>query len=359
MDVLVPKDFDIASIEKCMMDYDCNFVSYEDEDAIDSRLGSDFIVLQEKYFIAHVAGRQVKCDYDCRNFIMRRLYPGQGSDKVLIYNDNFFVEKIDGVVHNRQPPYLLFTNECIRGFNAEDNTIIANYTNVDIPKFAETTKSKECNHMFYVVYLGDDQYICCDVRTLKTYEYSSVIKHRIMSILREKSNDPFAQLQAEYEELKSIKTLPRVSNFHLRDIEGRSLETNTDYRLELYDNDQDILYLYKDKLSATYYLNAKKVDKVVVQYSVIDGIHYLTCKNKYMYAADNGIQFTDQRPRKNQRLQFQVTENNSFIMVQWNQRNCLELEVITCSYTMIYFSKHSSRNEDVSHLQFFLKKVET
>lgn len=359
MDVLVPKDFDIASIEKCMMDYDCNFVSYEDEDAIHSRLGSNFIVLQEKYFIAHAAGLQVKCDYDCRNRIMRKLYPSQGDEESLM-NNNFSLEKIDGVIQNCEPPYLLFTNECIRGYDTEDNTIIANYTNVDILKFAETTKSKECNNMFYVVYVGDDQYIYCDVRTLITYEYSSAIKHRIISILCGKPYDPFSQLQ----ELKPSKLLPRVSNFHLRDIEGRPVETNAGYHLELYDEDRAVLDFYEDQLCATHSLNAMTVDKVVVQYSIVDGIHYLTWKNQFMRVAHadafNGIQFTDQMPGKHQRLQFQVTENNTFIMVQWNQLNCLVLEVVTCNYTMIYFlSKHSSRRTNVHHVQFFLKKVET
>lgn len=110
---------------------------------------------------------------------MRKLYQSQGDVEVFINND-FSLEKIDGVIRNHEPPYLLFTNECIRGYDTEDNSIIANYTNVDILKFAETTKSKEYNHMFYVVYLGNDQYLCCGVGNPKTYEYSSAIKHRII-----------------------------------------------------------------------------------------------------------------------------------------------------------------------------------
>lgn len=39
-----------------MKDYDCNFVSFEGEDAINSRIGSNFIVLQEKYLLLMLQG---------------------------------------------------------------------------------------------------------------------------------------------------------------------------------------------------------------------------------------------------------------------------------------------------------------
>lgn len=171
------------------------------------------------------------------------------------------------------------------------------------------------------------------------------------SILYGKSDDPLAQLHAELEELNSIKPLPEVSNFHLRDIEGRPVEANTDYDLELYDEDHDILNAFEDQLRATYYLNAHNENEVVVRYSIVDGVHYLTWKNKYMHAAGDGrhgIQLSDQLSRKHQRLQFQVTENNTFIMVQWNQRNCLLLELLTCSYSQIYFLPNYLSKSDVS-----------
>ncbi|CAO3696540.1 unnamed protein product [Umbelopsis ramanniana] len=352
MDVLMPKGFDLTSIEKCMVDYDCNFISFKDDEAISSRIGTNFIILQDTYFIAHIGdtdagNEQYKCDYDCRNCVMRDMYPRKGDTFF-----GFFLEPIDGLSHNFTPPYLLFTNECIRGYESDHNTIIANYTKVDIPQFAEITKSKSCNHKFFIVYLGDDQYICCDMQTLETYEYASVIKYRVIEILCGKSDDPFSQLNSEYEELKLIKPLPRFSDFQLKDIEGHPVLENTDYRLEMYDYDEDVLQMHYAKLAATYY--KVRVDIIVVQCCIVDGVYYLVRRSKYLHVTDGRVEmsFTDQIPIKHQRLQFQVTERNTFKTVQWNQRNYLTSFGVITNYTNLVLQ---AGNDD--HLELYLKRL--
>ncbi|KAI8578854.1 hypothetical protein K450DRAFT_244842 [Umbelopsis ramanniana AG] len=356
MDVLYPKGFNLSSIEKCMIDYDCHFIAYEDDEAINSRLGTDFVILQETCFIAHVSRastgyaneEEFKCDYDCRNRVMKDLYPNKWERSF-----QFDLETVDGVIHNTSPPYLLFTNECIRGYSSDHNTIIANYTRVDIPKFAEMIKSKPCNDKFFVVYLGDDQYICCNTRTLETYEYKSVIKYRVIQILCGESDDPFIQLKSEYEQLSSINPLPKFSDFQLKDIEGQPVLENTDYRLEMYDYDEEVLDMHDSKLYATYYRNATGM--MVVQCSIIDGIYYLVRKNRYLHSAEDykyTVSFTDQIPVKHQRLQFQVTEKNTLKIVQWNQLNYLTACSVTSNYTDISLE---AGNDD--HLELYLKRL--
>ncbi|KAI9286247.1 hypothetical protein BC943DRAFT_379503 [Umbelopsis sp. AD052] len=354
MDVLFPRGFDLTSIEKCMMDYDCNFIAYEDDEAINSRIGTNFIVLQETCFIAHVSNspprhgnKLFKCDYNCRNSVMKSLYPNNGD-----YFYGFFLRTIDDVIHNTSPPYLLFTNECIKGYSSDYNTIITSYTRVDIPKFVDIAKSKPCNDKFFVVYLGDDRYICCNTQTLETYEYPSVIKYRIIEILCGESDDPFIQLKSEYKQLKSIKPLPRLSDFQLKDIEGQPILENTDYRLEMYDYDEDVLDMHDFKLYATYHVNLVKM--IVVQCSIIDGVHYLVRENRYLHIADgrDNMTFTDQIPAKHQRLQFQVTEKNTFKTVQWNQLNYLTAEMVLSNYTRLFLQAGEG-----DHLELYLKRL--
>ncbi|KAI9286246.1 hypothetical protein BC943DRAFT_359416 [Umbelopsis sp. AD052] len=356
MDVLFPKGFDLTSIEKCMMDYDCNFIAYEDDEAIDSRIGTNFIVLQETHFIAHVSNachdaknKQFKCDYDCRNKVMRNLHTDQG--KTFYYLGA--TEGVDGIYHNDKAPYLLFTNECIRGYQSTNDTIISNYTSVDIHKFAEIAKSKRCNEKFFDIYLGNDDYICCNAQTLETYEYKLAVKYRVIEILCDSSDDPFHQLKSEDEKLKLIKSLPsKSSNFHLKDIEGNTVKENVDYYLEIYDQDDDILDMYQDELWSRWYEN--QTEQIIVQYSIVNGIHYLVYNNKYLHVADGtiGVTLSDQVPYQHQRLQFQVTEDNTFRTVQWDQRLFLQLEILNCSSGSVQFSA-----DDSNSLELYLKRV--
>ncbi|KAI8578855.1 hypothetical protein K450DRAFT_281340 [Umbelopsis ramanniana AG] len=356
MDVLYPKDFDLTSIEKCMMDYDCHFIAYEDDEAINSRLGTNFVILQETCFIVHVGGattgsgnEEFKCDYDCRNRVMKDLHPKKGEK----FRGISATRGTDGIYYNNAAPYLLFTNECIRGYAGTDNTIIANYTRVDIPNFAEIAKSKRCNEKFFDVYLGNDDYICCNRQTLETYVYTSVTKHRVIQILCSESDDPFHQLKSEDEKLKLSKPLPRnSSDFHLKDIEGHTVEENTDYYLEIYDHDDDVLDMYEDELWSRYY--EYQIEQTIVQCSIVNGIHYLVYGNKYLHVADesNAITLSNQVPYQHQRLQFQFTENNTFRTVQWNQCIFLILNILTCSSGSVQFTA-----DDGPPLELYLKRV--
>jgi hypothetical protein len=372
--VLFPKDLDIKSIQKCPIDFNCEFAPLEDKATIDG-LGpsSNFVIFQKDYFIAHVAGHEIKCDYNCRNRVMtdvfkwRSLEPPLDEDREFLYS--YLVrsnELINDIVHNNELPHMIFSNESLPcDVNYLTNSIMEPYISVDIQTFAEITKSKPCNHDSFVVHFVDEnlqdrkrkpfpnhQFICCNMKTLETYEYRSVIKYRVMEILCVKSDDPFVQLKSEYEQLKSIKPLPRFSDFHLKDIEGQPVLENTDYHLEMCDQDEDVLGMHDAKLYATYYRN--RTDPIVVQCYIIDGIFYLVRKNKYLHVADgrDKMSFTDQFPIKHQRLQFQVTNKNTFKTVQWNQLNYLTTFSPTTNYTNLMLKEG---NDD--HLELYLKRL--
>ncbi|CAO3693199.1 unnamed protein product [Umbelopsis ramanniana] len=296
MDILVPKGFAIDSIEKCMMDYDCNFIEYDDEEAISSRLGSTFIVLKESYFMAHYQDQQVKCDYNCRNRIMKELIAGNGR-----VGESDHLEKVNDVLRGKKPPYLLFTNECIRDSRAEDDSIIADYTTEDIysdiDRLLEIVKSKQCYQKFFAAYLGNDLYLCFHTQHLNGIEYDEFNKCHVIDTFYGYSEDPMAQLKSDCQKQIPVEPLPKLPTFKLMDIEGNPVEENTNYQLEMYDQDMDILSFSHDgKLYATACENQLK--PLVVKYSIIDGIHYLTYKNKYLHVADESaeISLTDKLP---------------------------------------------------------------
>lgn len=150
MEVLVPLNFDLESIDKCLVDYYCKFVELDD---IEKRIGTTFVILQEKYFIFYVGKyHNIVCDYNCRNFVMKRLYPRQGDyDKLMNTNFDGKLNLVDNIFYNIEMPYLLFTKENIQQNGAEDNTIIKYYEEINIERFAQITKENRCNKNFFVV----------------------------------------------------------------------------------------------------------------------------------------------------------------------------------------------------------------
>lgn len=258
MDVLISPGFDRESIDKCMIDELCNFIPL---DNIEQRLGTIFVILYEKHFAVYTAKHHnVLFGYNCRNFVMKYLYPRRGNDlyyeRVINSSFDHKLKLIDNIFYNNQLPYLIFTNEGLHNNATEENTIIENYTEIDTQKFANIVKSKSCYDKFFVVYLGNDQYMCCIVDSLETYQYSSRIKYRVIQMLYEDVNN-LAKLKTEDEELKMRKPLERINNFQLVDIEGHPVEEQKDYYLNMFDKDEDVLDIYDEKIYATYYKNSK------------------------------------------------------------------------------------------------------
>ncbi|KAG2174433.1 hypothetical protein INT43_004456 [Umbelopsis isabellina] len=116
----------------------------------------------------------------------------------------------------------------------------------------------------------------------------------------------------------------RLPNFQLVHIDGNLVEEDVNYFLRMYDQPDDVLkvsdLLDYDTLYATYRLNL--ASRIIVRYSIIDGIHYLTHeKKKFQVNEEKGheeVIFADEIPAKQSRLEFHVTENNTFKMALLN-----------------------------------------
>ena len=193
------------------------------------------MILQEKNFIIYTAKHHgIVCDYNCRNFVMSHLFPRRGNDlyyERLINNHFRELKLIDNVLYNTEMPYLLFTNERIPKNGTEYNTIIEHYAEINIENFAEIAKSKQCHDKFFVIYLGNEQYMCCNMDTLETYQYTGRLKYRVVRMLYEDINN-IAKLKLEDEALKMRKSLQRINNFQLVDVAGYLVEENRDYYLK-------------------------------------------------------------------------------------------------------------------------------
>ncbi|KAG2177796.1 hypothetical protein INT43_003043 [Umbelopsis isabellina] len=186
-----------------------------------------------------------------------------------------------------------------------------------------------------------------------------ITKHRkpLELLLRKDPKEVFvpAEVNDNFEVQNSTDPLTRGANFQLLDIEGNPVEQKIDYCLEMWGVDEDVLNV-SDVLYATEYQD--NIDKMIVQCLIINGIHYLVSNNKYFQAAvddderQGQILLSTKLPKKVQRLQFQVTQFNTFKVVQWNQRTYLHAEQIDLQHTFFYFQ------DDECELDFFLKRCE-
>src|ERR1700730_1137086 len=265
MEILVPLDFDLESIDKCLVDEYCTFAKLDD---IEKRIGTIFMILQEKKFIFYTAKHHnIVCDYNCRNFVMRHLYPNCGDpyyDNLIKSNFGGKLKLINNVLYNTEMPYLFFTKENIMVNEAEDNTIVEYYKEVDIERFVQITKKKQCHDKFFVVYLGDDQYMCCNTNTLETYQYDARMKYNIFQMLYDDVSF-ISHIRAK------DKTLQRVNNFHMIDIAGHQVTDNKDYYLKIVDNNgTDVLEIFNNELTG----GTDKTD-LVVQCVVENNIVYI------------------------------------------------------------------------------------
>ena len=375
LSVLFPKDFDINSIQKCPIDSYCKFIPLDD-DALNEEAKLPFVVLQENYFIAHLGDREVKCDYNCRNRILSYLYKffthywhydhSHGNKKI---DNNFGIDLIDGTLQNNELPHLVFATEGLRisdDVDDDSNCILETYTTLDLQNFAEITRSKTCNQNFFVIYLGPNaetqhRYMCCNMKTLETHEYSGAMKSRIEKALYEDVDACIRKWKAEDQALEMKKPAKRASNFRLVDIQGNPAEEDTDYLLQMYDQPEDVLKdeEYVNLIYATYRLN--RSSKIIVRYCIVDGVHYLTYNGKYLNISDKEelgyMEVEDEVPEKESRLEFHVTENNTFKTVQWDKTVWLTARKQTLNYTTIHFDDDEEVVRWGTPLELMLSRV--
>ncbi|KAG2185078.1 hypothetical protein INT43_000991 [Umbelopsis isabellina] len=377
--VLVPKTLDITAIQKCPVDYNCEFISKEDK-AASEKLKNIYVIYQENYFIANLDGYEVKCDYNCRNRVMTTLCHYRSFDQQKIsslLDKKFDLDFIDDVVHNNNPPLMIFSNEELFPTNYQRNSIMENYSSVDVQQLASNTQSKPCRQDFFLIYLGekevqifcrscnksrkkkDARYMCCSMKTLETYEYSWELIRRVDQMLLGDVDECIAKLKAEDEVAKLQKPAKRMTNFRLTDIDGNLVEENVDYYLQLFTVPEDVLKIrsYSNSFYATYRLN--RSEKIIVRYVVQDNIHYLTYKDQILQGVGNQDEFgfDEQVPEKKARLEFHVTENNAFKTVRWDDDIWLTFEKHTLCYSSITFNSSIESVRVPKPLELCLKKA--
>jgi hypothetical protein len=370
--VLVSRDLDIRSLQKCLVDFNCRYIPLDDNPP---RVGFPVKVFTfyKHYFVARVGDRELKCNYNCRNRVMSFPlgYPSLSrEEKQELENRNYGLDLIDGMLHNTQLPHLIFTNGRAWRSPYDTNTIMENYKTLDIQKFAEITKSKPCNQNFFLVYLGPRnidsrwntsfRFMFCNMKTLETYEYSHEIRSFVEKSLLEDPDTCIAKWKAEDEALQLKQYTEKTPDFRLLDIEGSPVEENTDYYIGLYDLPEALL---KVNRYSKIYLNIytpyrlKHAHKMVVRYTVIDGIHYLTHENRFLQGYVQKVGLVDQLPEKDMRLEFHVTENNTFKTVQWNKSIWLTLQKHTVNNSSIEFDHQEVTIRWGTPLELFLKRA--
>lgn len=248
----------------------------------------------------------------------------------------------------------------------DSNCILETYTTLDLQNFAEITRSKTCNQNFFVIYLGQNdkeqhQYMCCNMKTLETHEYSGAMKSRFEKSLYEDVDACIRKWKAEDQALEMKKPAKRTDNFRLVDIQGNPMEEDTDYLLQMYDQPEDVLKEgeFADLIYATYRLN--RASKMIVRYCIMDGVHYLTYNGKYLTVSDRGefgyMEEEGQVPEKESRLEFHVTDNNTFKTVQWDETVWLTTKKETLNYTTIHFDENEEVVRWGKPLELMLSRV--
>lgn len=348
MEVLVPQYINLESIDKCLIDNYCTFVKF---DNIEKRIGTRFVILQEKNFVFYTAKyHNIVCDYNCRNVVMTHLYPESDPyyDDLINSHFNGKLTLMNNIFYNTELPYMFFTKENIRMNSTEDNTIVEYYQELDINKFAEIVKTKQYYDKFFIVYLGNEEYMCCNTNTLETYQYNVRMKY---NIIRKLYNDINVISHMKEEENKITTDLQRTNNFSMVDITGRQIIEGKNYYLKIFDdfNDEDdensdsntdVLRIVNNELSG----GVSGID-LIVQCVTENNIVFIKHENKYLYAAnENSIQLSQTIPPKDKRLQFHFT-NNKFKVVQWNQNAYMTIDWVVSSYGNITFDKWHNDTE--------------
>lgn len=366
--VLYPGDLDLKSIQRCPVDFEWEFIRLDD-DILKEKQAVIYVRFQENCFVVHLFGREYKCNYNSRNLVMSGIHAycvfGESPAFTEMVSRNFEQHLNHIIVRKNELPFLVFTNESISGIGS-NNTIMEDYAAIDLQRFAEITKSKPCNHNFFVVYLGrketpDGRYICCNVKTLETYEYSDKIRSKVEQMLINDIDGCIAKWKAEDELIELNKPAKRILDFHLLDFDGHPVEENTDYHLQMYDQPEEILKIldYRPVIYGTYRLN--RADKIVVRYAIVDGIHYLTRENQFLqvHGSNDEIGFADEIPERDKRLEFHVTDNNTFRTVQWNKTIWLAFEKETFNYSSITFNEDDTIVRRGKRLELLLTKKQT
>jgi hypothetical protein len=259
-----------------------------------------YLVLKKDYFTFNVGKiKGIKCDYECRNYIMYDLK----RPMLEIYYKNMIdcefegdLELRNGIFYNRKTPYMIFTNEYVDDMNS----VMESYDQIDIDKMIHIIHQKKCHQDFFIIYEGDEKYISCSIHTRHLNHFDEVYKDMIVEQLYEDPN-----VVVEFTE----RNPPVV----------RTVEENKKYRMRM---PEDSFSIFNDQLIGTMY-----GDDLIVEFVLKSGKAFIVHDGKYL--TEHGT-FVSEMPEEG----FDIYENG----VGFRDK-IMDIEWYKASYGEVVFNK--------------------
>jgi len=323
MDIVVGADVNIDSIDKCLMDYYATITEHATK--------HKYIILETDYFTFTVGDVvcNIKCDYECRNYIMSELFmpkPDSYYERMINTSFNNDLALKNGIFYNTRRPYMLFSNEPFKTYLTERNTITETYAEVDIQHMTNIVRQKRCHQTFFIVNLGNGEYMSCNTTSFHVNRYPQHAHHDVLDNLY-----MYPDLAIEMPE----KEIPTTTSTLSMDMNGNPIRDDHYYYLNILtenDNDNnDILMVVDDKI-----IGSNGDDGLIVRCKMMNDQMYFIYMNKYYICADDdqNIVLNDEMPSPDQCLQF-VDNDNRFKIV--HKDKFMDIDWITSSYGDILF----------------------
>ena len=247
MEIIIESD--VSFVQKCVMDRYYTVVEQHTQDK--------YLVLKKDYFTFNVGKiKDIKCDYECRNYIMYELK----KPLLEMYYKNMIdcefegdLDLRNGIFYNRKRPYMIFTNEYVD----DVNSIMESYDQIDIDKMIHIIHQKECHQDFFIIYEGDEKYISCSIHTRHLNHFDEAYKDMIVEQLYEDPN-----VVVEF-----TKRNPPVRTMDIKE--------NVDYRLQTAMG--DTFHIFENRIIAT-----SEEHDFIIQFVIRDDQIFIRHQNKYI-----------------------------------------------------------------------------
>lgn len=259
MEIIIESD--VLCVQKCVMDRYYTIVEQPTQDK--------YLVLKKDYFTFNVGNTQnIKCDYECRNYIMYEL---KKPLREIYYKDMIdckFEEDLelrDGIFYNKKRPYMIFTNEYIDDINS----IMEPYDQININQMVDIIHHKKCNQDFFIIYEGNGKCVSCNVYTHHLNHFDEAYKDMIVEQLYEDPN-----VVVEF-----TKRNPLIHTIDIKE--------NIDYRFQTAMG--DTFDIFDNRMIAV-----SERDGFIIQFVIRDNQVFIRHKNKYI--AGGTMELVDDMP---------------------------------------------------------------
>jgi hypothetical protein len=295
-----------VSYQKCVMDYRYKIV--------DEPTQSRYIVLENDYFTLNTETiKNVKFDYECRNYIMcelnRKCSEWYYTKMIDCCFENDFELK-NGVFHNKRKPYMFFTNKYVPDLDhLAINSIMENYNDINIDNMISIVASKKCHQDFFIIYNGKGKYISCNVHTQHLNYFEEEDKDLVTEKLYE---DPNLVIEIRKHQPIAIVDIKEDVNYRI------STDTG------------EILTTYFDEVAATVEGN-----DFVVQFLISNGEVFIKHENKYIDG--NGMLLINDKPETGFTL---LRDKEGYYIIGFKDEY-INIEWFKSTYGGLVFKEHS------------------